>query len=73
MPSTLPAHARWKPYALPVVCVCGLLGMAGCGQKGPLFIPIPPAPVMGTVAAQPATPALSAPVPARPRPTTDTP
>ncbi|MHB1199805.1 MAG: LPS translocon maturation chaperone LptM [Polaromonas sp.] len=44
--------------------VVGAAALAGCGQKGPLFLPVPPtAPVIST--GQPgATPAVIAPAPA---------
>jgi predicted small lipoprotein YifL len=43
--------------ALPLTVTLFCLGLAGCGQKGPLFLPTEPPPAQST-------PAASAPAPA---------
>lgn len=38
-----PQRARRRPAALPLALVLACLGLAGCGQKGPLTLPKPTA------------------------------
>jgi predicted small lipoprotein YifL len=46
--------------ALPGACACLLLGLAGCGQKGPLYLPDP------KPQAVPTTPGSATPAPVAP-------
>ncbi|MBT9476926.1 lipoprotein [Polaromonas sp.] len=60
-------HALTRRHGL-VVLVAGAATLAGCGQKGPLFLPVPPVvPAAATATATPVTtPANPAPTPASP-------
>ncbi|MDO8458400.1 MAG: lipoprotein [Burkholderiaceae bacterium] len=56
-------HALTRWHGL-VALVAGAATLAGCGQKGPLFLPVPP--VVPAAAALVTTPANPAPTPASP-------
>jgi|OpeIllAssembly_1097287.scaffolds.fasta_scaffold21521_2 hypothetical protein len=53
-----------------VVFLCSAAVLAGCGRKGPLYLPPPPPAASGPVEQPPATPAASdaEPKPAAPQP-----
>ncbi|MEY8688698.1 MAG: lipoprotein [Leptothrix sp. (in: b-proteobacteria)] len=59
-PATRAGAAKFRTCGL-WLCICAAL-LAGCGQKGPLYLPAPPA---GATSSTPAASAAAASAPAR--------